>query len=229
MDKKLRFMDFHIFEGNLMEQYLSNMAGKGWFLQRITAANYTLLSFAKGSPATQYYYVDYFHASAQFAKGYQQQADYIAFMEGYGYEFVAGKGTMLVFCSKERKEEIHQQNEDEQLQQQRAIHKFELSYHLFIPIYILLWAMFIPTPINQLPAYAALAPLLLSLSFCYPYGYWLLSKRGARSIFGIKVRSFLQCATLLSFSFVLLFPMAPLLASLVAILITVVLCFLFFV
>lgn len=99
-DNKIRkFFRFELYQTSIVEQYLSDMASKGYFLEKISGCIFT---FTIDKPAKVNYCVDIFPKASFFDyEPSNKTKEYIEYCERVGWKYICFSGKLLVFCSKE--------------------------------------------------------------------------------------------------------------------------------
>lgn len=94
----IRFSPFQLYESTSFEEYLSDMSMKGWLITKVTNAGF--LSFRREAARRRNFSVDIFSkAAVSDASPEGKTADYIELCKGAGWEFLCGRGKMLIFTS----------------------------------------------------------------------------------------------------------------------------------
>ncbi len=96
--KKVYF-PFNSIDLNHAEDFLHEMASKGWFLKSMS--HYYFLTFEKGEPKECFYSIDITKKQAFFLNGYPSKEawEYIEYCESAGWNFVCAQNIFLIFTS----------------------------------------------------------------------------------------------------------------------------------
>lgn len=208
-------MSFYAFENKVLEQYLRKMANKGWKLVKLQGLLKNMMIFEKCEPQNIYYYVDVgTNYSIMFPNSTNpSQAQYRAFLEEYGYDFVSSNGPIEVYSSKEEsKLPIHEEDETRN-EELRKIAKRELLVNIFLPLlYIFIGRQMFTGAVNF---YFANIDIVLGffyvfvaciwLSMLYPYVRWLVHKKKVYKLRNIILRTYLQICMAISLTISLFF------------------------
>ena len=96
----IRFSPFQLYESTSFEEYLSDMSMKGWLIRKVDKNGF--LTFRRDEARRRNFSVDIFsQAAVSDAPPQGKTADYIELCKGAGWEFLCGRGKMLIFASED--------------------------------------------------------------------------------------------------------------------------------
>jgi len=97
-DKLIRYAPFQLYESTSFEEYLAEMSLKGWLIEGIGKNDF--LTFRKTEACKRLFTVDIFkEASVSDTSPEGKTADYVELCQAAGWEFLCGRGKMLIFAS----------------------------------------------------------------------------------------------------------------------------------
>jgi len=97
-DKLIRYAPFQLYESTSFEEYLSKMSLKGWLIEKISGTD--ILTFRKTEKCNRLFTIDIFNeASVSDTPPEGKTADYVELCQAAGWEFLCGRGKMLIFAS----------------------------------------------------------------------------------------------------------------------------------
>jgi len=99
-DRLIRYAPFQLYESTSFEEYLAEMSLKGWLIEKIGKNDF--LTFRKTDASNRLFTVDIFKeasVSDSDSPPEGKTADYIELCQAAGWEFLCGRGKMLIFAS----------------------------------------------------------------------------------------------------------------------------------
>jgi len=97
-DKLIRYAPFQLYESTSFEEYLAEMSLKGWLIEKIGKNDF--LTFRKTEACNRLFTIDIFkEASVSDTPPEGKTADYVELCQAAGWEFLCGRGKMLIFAS----------------------------------------------------------------------------------------------------------------------------------
>lgn len=207
MDKIYKHIDFQIYDASLFEEYLRQMARKGWMLQTLGYSTFPIMTFKKGEPIDQYFYVDYLNKSHDDFG--EELNKYQNFLKQYGYDFVAYRHSLLILSSKQKLSfPIHDNSHEERKIKWKAILKDSLPKILYI-LMASMWIFYTPfqsydrgyLDIQGLQTLLSINIIIL-LIVCFttlaPPIRYFITKKSTQSLRWMKIRSALQLSYIIA-------------------------------
>ena len=98
MKTKRKMLMFHIYEYKVLEDYLHEMAKKGWVLDHFGEILKSTMIFRPCTPKDQSFYVDFYDASSMMSTDEDKDLKaYRSLVEEYGYHYLAGNAELQVY------------------------------------------------------------------------------------------------------------------------------------